>query len=155
MSFQDDIPAGELAATERIAGNANNILQPRFHATQKKKGRPRKAPLKKPTEDDMKSFYRRSTEELAATTTTDTGTSHGSVAPNPPLRLVPPPERPIQLSNNEEQNLFSVGEGGLGQPSWMRIPPSMLGRRITVIQNGKPQQIIFTASGDHGDPDHE
>ncbi|XP_062604065.1 uncharacterized protein LOC134265856, partial [Saccostrea cucullata] len=159
MSFQDDIPAGELAATERIAGNANNILQPRFHATQKKKGRPRKAPLKKPTEDDMKRLLQdqeqpgRSTEESTATTTTDT--SHGSVAPYPPLRLVPPPERPIQLSNNEEQNLFSVGEGGLGQPSWMRIPPSMLGRRITVIQNGKPQQIIFTASGDHGDSDHE
>ncbi|XP_056003263.1 uncharacterized protein LOC125662031 [Ostrea edulis] len=74
-------------------------------------------------------------------------TSHGSVAPYPPLRLVPPQQQPIQLPTNEEQNLFAVGQGGLGQPSWMRIPPSMLGKRITVIQNGKPQQIIFSARG--------
>jgi hypothetical protein len=39
--------------TEKIAGNENNILQPRFHSTEKK-GRSRKTPLKKPTEEDMK-----------------------------------------------------------------------------------------------------
>ncbi|XP_056009327.1 uncharacterized protein LOC130046477 [Ostrea edulis] len=34
-------------------------------------------------------------------------TSHGSVAPYPPLRLVPPQQQPIQLPTNEEQNLFA------------------------------------------------
>lgn len=28
----------------------------------------------------------------------------------------------------------------------MRIPPSMLGKRITVIKDGKPQQIIFSTN---------
>lgn len=41
----------------------------------------------------------------------------------------------------------SIGQYGLGQPSWMRIPPSMLGKRITVIKDGKPQQIIFSTNG--------
>jgi hypothetical protein len=29
----------------------------------------------------------------------------------------------------------------------MRIPPSMMGKKITVMHNGKRQQIIFSASG--------
>ena len=51
MKIKDDLP--KLKVTERIAGNAN-ILQPRFHSTEEKKGRPKKAPIKRPTADDMK-----------------------------------------------------------------------------------------------------
>ena len=53
MNLQNDM-CKKMKVTERIAGNANNILQPRFHSSEKKKGRPRKTPLKKPTEEDMK-----------------------------------------------------------------------------------------------------
>jgi hypothetical protein len=42
MKNKDDLP--KLKVTERIAGNANNISQPRFHSTEKK-GRPKKAPI--------------------------------------------------------------------------------------------------------------
>lgn len=52
MKIKDDLP--KLKVTERIAGNANNILQPRFHSTEEKKGRPKKAPIKRPTADDIK-----------------------------------------------------------------------------------------------------
>jgi hypothetical protein len=53
MKIKDDLP--KLKITERLAGNANNILQPRFHSTEiKKKGRPKKAPIKRPTADDIK-----------------------------------------------------------------------------------------------------
>lgn len=52
MTIQDENPM-KLNPTERIAGNANNILQPRFHKTEKKRGRPRKTPLKRPTEEDI------------------------------------------------------------------------------------------------------
>lgn len=57
MTIQDENPM-KLNPTERIAGNANNILQPRFHKTEKKRGRPRKTPLKRPTEEDMKKILR-------------------------------------------------------------------------------------------------
>jgi hypothetical protein len=46
MKNKDDLP--------KLAGNANNILQPRFHSTEKKKGTPKKAPIKRPTADDIK-----------------------------------------------------------------------------------------------------
>ena len=53
MKIKDDLP--KLKITERLAGNANNILQPRFHSTEiKKNGRPKKAPIKRPTADDIK-----------------------------------------------------------------------------------------------------
>lgn len=52
MTIQDENPM-KLNPTERIAGNANNILQPRFHKTEIKRGRPRKTPLKRPTEEDI------------------------------------------------------------------------------------------------------
>jgi hypothetical protein len=32
MKIKDDLP--KLKITERLAGNANNILQPRFHSTE-------------------------------------------------------------------------------------------------------------------------
>ena len=41
----------KLKIAERIAGNANNVLQPRFSKTRKKTGRPRKTPQRKPTEE--------------------------------------------------------------------------------------------------------
>ena len=52
MKIKDDLP--KLKITERLAGNANNILQPRFHSTEIKNGRPKKAPIKRPTADDIK-----------------------------------------------------------------------------------------------------
>lgn len=54
--MNEDLP--KLKVTERIAGNANNILQPRFHSTEGKKGRPKKAPIKRPTADDIKKLLR-------------------------------------------------------------------------------------------------
>lgn len=42
---------------------------------------------------------------------------------------------------------YSVGQAGIGQMSWMRIPPSMLGKRITITRNGRSEQVIFTTSG--------
>ncbi|XP_078310083.1 uncharacterized protein LOC144618198 [Crassostrea virginica] len=58
----------------------------------------------------------------------------GSVAPYPPLRLVPSRgQLPLHHENDDSQNVFSVGPDGLGQPSWMRIPPSMMGKKITII----------------------
>lgn len=57
MTIQDENPM-KLNPTERIAGNANNILQPRFHKTEKKRGRPTKTQLKRPTEEDMKKLLR-------------------------------------------------------------------------------------------------
>ncbi|XP_065925822.1 uncharacterized protein [Magallana gigas] len=152
MTIQDENPM-KLNPTERIAGNANNILQPRFHKTEKKRGRPRKTPLKRPTEEDMKKLLRNEGETPTQTEGAAAGPSHGSVAPYPPLRLVHPQGQPLQVSRSDEQNVFSIGQGGLGQPSWMRIPPSMLGKRITVVKDGKPQQIIFSINGDQGNPD--
>lgn len=147
MTIQDEKPM-KLNPTERIAGNANNILQPRFHKTEKKRRRPRKIPLKRPTEEDMKKLLRNEGETLATQTEeAAAGPSHGSAAPYPSLRLVHPQGQPLQVSRSDEQNVFSIGQYGLGQPSWMRIPPSMLGKRITVIKDGKPQQIIFSTNG--------
>ena len=50
MKIQDETPR-KLKIAERIAGNANNVLQPRFSKTRKKTGRPRKTPQRKPTEE--------------------------------------------------------------------------------------------------------
>lgn len=41
---------------------------------------------------------------------------------------------------------YSVGQAGIGQMSWMRMPPSMLGKRITITRNGRSEQVIFTTS---------
>ena len=38
--------------TERISGNANNEKQPRFRSTKKKSGRPKKTPIRKPTNEE-------------------------------------------------------------------------------------------------------
>eukprot|EP00105_Crassostrea_gigas_P017587 XP_011435421.1 PREDICTED: uncharacterized protein LOC105333903 [Crassostrea gigas] len=152
MTIQDENPM-KLNPTERIAGNANNILQPRFHKTEKKRGRPTKTQLKRPTEEDMKKLLRNEGETPTQTEGAAAGPSHGYVAPYPPLRLVHPQGQPLQVSRSDEQNVFSIGQGGLGQPSWMRIPPSMLGKWITVVKDGKPQQIIFSINGDQGNPD--
>lgn len=43
----------KLNPNERIAGNVNNILKPRFHKTEK-----RTTPLKTPTEEDTKKHLR-------------------------------------------------------------------------------------------------
>lgn len=45
INLADDL--GGLKETEKISGNANNILQPRFHGTNKKKGRPKKGSTQK------------------------------------------------------------------------------------------------------------
>lgn len=96
-----------------------------------------------------------------------------SVAPYPPLRLVPPTNNTLSTQPAPQQSVFryvsnfictlptsesffkhkflksytcilqSSVETGLGQPTWMRVPPSMLGRRIVTI-NGKKQVIVFT-----------
>ncbi len=42
---------------------------------------------------------------------------------------------------------YSVGQAGIVQMSWMRIPPSMLGKRFTITQNGRSENMIFTTSG--------
>ncbi|XP_055997744.1 uncharacterized protein LOC125646320 [Ostrea edulis] len=108
MTLQNDT-SRKLKVTEKIAGNANNILQPRFHSTDKKKGRPRKTPLKRPTEEDIKNLLEQEGHTNPPSAEVATAeTSHGSVAPYPPLRLVPPRQQPIQLPTNEEQNLFAV-----------------------------------------------
>ena len=57
MKIQDEKPR-KLKVAERIAGNANNVLQPRFSKTIKKTGRPRKAPLRKPTEEEIRNLLR-------------------------------------------------------------------------------------------------
>ena len=41
---------------------------------------------------------------------------------------------------------YSVGQAGIGQMSWMRMPPSMLGKIITITRNGRSEQVIFTTS---------
>jgi hypothetical protein len=41
---------------------------------------------------------------------------------------------------------YSVGQAGIGQMSWMRMPPSMLGKIITITRNGRSEQAIFTTS---------
>uniref|UniRef100_A0A8W8P215 Uncharacterized protein n=1 Tax=Magallana gigas TaxID=29159 RepID=A0A8W8P215_MAGGI len=38
------------------------------------------------------------------------------------------------------------------QPTWMRVPPSMLGRRIVTTINGKKQVIVFTREDQRNDP---
>ena len=50
MKIQDEKPR-KLKIAERIAGNANNVLQLRFSKAIKKTGRPRKTPQRKPTEE--------------------------------------------------------------------------------------------------------
>lgn len=97
-----------------------------------------------------------------------------SVAPYPPLRLVPPTTNTLPTQPAPQQSVFryvlniictlptsesffkhnlfnyyiyilqSSVETGLGQPTWMRVPPSMLGRRIVTTINGKKQVIVFT-----------
>ncbi len=57
MTIQDENPM-KLNPTKRIAINANNIPQPWFHKTEKKRGRPRKTQLKRPTVEDMKKLLR-------------------------------------------------------------------------------------------------
>nr|XP_022319349.1 uncharacterized protein LOC111122085 [Crassostrea virginica] len=69
-----------------------------------------------------------------------------SVAPYPPLRLVPPTTNTLPVQS-PHQSVFSVGTG-VGQPTWMRVPPSLLGRRIVTTINGKEQVIVFTSGGD-------
>lgn len=46
-----------------------------------------------------------------------------------------------------------LAKGGLGRLFWMRILPSMLGKRITVVKDVKLQQIIFSTNGDQENPD--
>uniref|UniRef100_A0A8W8JJF4 Uncharacterized protein n=1 Tax=Magallana gigas TaxID=29159 RepID=A0A8W8JJF4_MAGGI len=74
-----------------------------------------------------------------------------SVAPYPPLRLVPPTTNTLPTQPAPQQSVFSV-ETGLGQPTWMRVPPSMLGRRIVTTINGKKQVIVFTREDQRNDP---
>ncbi|XP_061198270.1 uncharacterized protein LOC133206326 isoform X2 [Saccostrea echinata] len=136
---------GKLKETEKVSGNANNILQPRFHTTEKKKGRPKKVPLRKPTEEEKEHLLSHQDmpqpplEETVAPVHT-----LPSVAPYPPLRLVRTPSTSTQLPSTPEQPLFEVN-GQLGLQPWMRVPPSLIGRRIKVkTKDGKTQVLIFT-----------
>ena len=46
------------------------------------------------------------------------------------------------LKREEIVTNTSVGQAGIGQMSWMRIPPSMLGKRITITRNGRSEQDV-------------
>ncbi|XP_062596991.1 uncharacterized protein LOC134258447 isoform X1 [Saccostrea cucullata] len=135
---------GKLKETEKISGNANNIIQPRFHSTEKKKGRPKKAPLRKPTEEEKERLLNH--QDLPQPPSeAPVNTPLPSVAPYPPLRLVrPAPSTSTQLPTTPEQPLFEVN-GQMGLQPWMRVPPSLMGRRIKVkTKDGKTQVLIFT-----------
>ncbi|KAK3106408.1 hypothetical protein FSP39_019389 [Pinctada imbricata] len=141
-----------LKQTEKVPGNANNIIQPRFHKTDKKKGRPRKTPLRKPTEQEKEQLL---AYEDPSENVDDTPQAVGpSVAPYPPLRLVQRSTPLNAIPSTPEQPLFQVN-GELGVPSWMRIPPSMIGSRVTVTTNTGKKQVLLFSRGEASDKNDE
>jgi hypothetical protein len=64
------------------------------------------------------------------------------VAPYPPLRLVHPTE-PSFLPSQPQVLVINLDEPQ-GLLSWYRIPPSLYGRRITIIQSdGRKQDMTL------------
>ncbi|XP_062604686.1 uncharacterized protein LOC134266472 [Saccostrea cucullata] len=130
--------------TEKISSNAKNLLQPRFRPTSKKPGRIPKPHFKKPTDDEMRNLLPNDSGS-SQVSSVPVSLPGPSVAPYPPLRLVPQTTNALP-TQPPQQSVFSVGTG-LGQPTWMRVPPSMIGRRIVTTINGKKQVIVFTNGG--------
>ena len=148
INLQGDM--GKLTETEKVPGNANNILQPRFHSTEKKKGRPRKTPLRKPTEEEMKQLLQTPTESSAVNNRTPQP-SLPSVAPYPPLRLVHGSSDLSQLNRTNDQ---PFNEQFQLQP-WLRVPPTMIGRRVILTKDGKKQVVIFGNGVTNDNPSDE
>ena len=68
-----------------------------------------------------------------------------SVAPYPTLRLVPATQPPDLQPQSQGPVINPNDPQGL--PSWYRIPPSLYGRRITIVKaDGTKQEIVFTGS---------
>ncbi|XP_056009479.1 uncharacterized protein LOC125680096 [Ostrea edulis] len=134
--------------TEKISSNAKNLLQPRFRPTSEKPGRIPNLQFKKSTEEEMRNLL---PDDSGSSQVSPVPVSlpRPSVAPYPPLRLVPQTTNTLP-TQPPQQSVFSVGTG-LGQPTWMRIPPFMLGRRIVTTINGKKQVIVFTNGGKRND----
>nr|XP_034330576.1 uncharacterized protein LOC117690445 [Crassostrea gigas]XP_034331595.1 uncharacterized protein LOC117690879 [Crassostrea gigas] len=141
INLADDL--GGLKETEKISGNANNILQPRFHGTNKKKGRPKKVPLRKPSKEEKEQLLKDQNLPEVIPERRDMQNAP-TVAPYPPLRLVPSSSSTDPLSREPEQSLFEV-DGRIGLQSWMRVPPPLIGRRITITtKDGKKQVLMFS-----------
>lgn len=103
INLADDL--GGLKETEKISGNANNILQPRFHGTNKKKGRPKKVPLRKPSKEEKEQLLKDQNLPEVIPERRDMQNAP-TVAPYPPLRLVPSSSSTDPLSREPEQSLF-------------------------------------------------
>ncbi|XP_062612570.1 uncharacterized protein LOC134274312 [Saccostrea cucullata] len=119
-------------------------LQPRFKQTSKKPGRIPNPHFKKPTDDEMRNLLPNDSGS-SQVSSVPVSLPGPSVAPYPPLRLVPQTTNALP-TQPPQQSVFSVGTG-LGQPTWMRVPPSMIGRRIVTTINGRKQVIVFTNGG--------
>lgn len=153
----------ELKRTEKISSNANNVLQPRFRSTAKNPGKKRRNPLRKPSQQEKDKVLQNINQGLqqgqgSGQTQVDESQESQrtgpSVAPYPPLRLVPPTEPPV-LSPQPQGPIINPNEPQ-GLPSWYRIPPSLYGRRITIIQSdGRKQEVIFTGGQNNGTVDDE
>ena len=152
----------QFSETEKITSNAINEKQPRFRRTEKTAGRKRKAPLRKPSEGEKIKLLenlqqnRKNEGENSVTNSQNSNSDQTSgrdnepgttselgpsVAPYPPLRLVRP-SQPANVPIQTTEPLLNVFQQQ-GLPSSYRIPPSLYGRRITVIQNNRKQDIIF------------
>ncbi|XP_048735607.2 uncharacterized protein LOC125651055 [Ostrea edulis] len=139
--------------TEKISSNANNVLQPRFRSTAKNPGKKRRNPLRKPSLQEKEKVLlpsinqgieqgQRSGKNRVAESQ-ESQRMGPSVAPYPPLRLVPPTEPPVLPLQPQGPVINPTEPQGL--PFWYRIPPSLYGRRVTIIQSdGRKQDVIFT-----------
>ncbi|XP_062599776.1 uncharacterized protein LOC134261354 isoform X2 [Saccostrea cucullata] len=151
----------EFTQTEKIASNANNVLQPRFRPTTKNPGRKRKDPLRKPSQQEKDNVLERLQQHNQQGQNSAPSDEIGqdqrsgpSVAPYPPLRLVHTNEPPVLPSQTQDPVINLNDPQGL--PSWYRIPPSLYGRRITVVRSdGKKQSIIFTGGQHHTNEDKD
>lgn len=134
----------EFKKTEKMSSVAKNVLQPRFRSTNKNPGRKTKKPLSKPSQQEKDQLKGKINQEMEQEPSDSQGQRSGpSVAPYPPLRLVPTTEPTVLQPQSQGPIINPTTAQGL--PSWFRIPPSLYNKKITIKQSdGKTQDIVFT-----------
>lgn len=134
----------EFKKTEKMSSVAKNVLQPRFRSTNKNPGRKTKKPLSKPSQQEKDQLIGKINQEMEQEPSDSQGQRSGpSVAPYPPLRLVPTTEPTVLQPQSQGPIINPTTAQGL--PSWFRIPPSLYNKKITIKQSdGKTQDIVFT-----------
>lgn len=138
----------KFSQSEKISSNANNIKQPRFRSTSKKPGRKCKTVLRKPSEIEQKKLlnnFQQDKENISPVPN-----PQPSVAPYPPLRLERQTHPTLTLPVRTSEPLINVFQPDSLTSSY-RVPPSLYGRRITIVHNGKKQEIVFMPGNKNSD----